>query len=456
MRAHQKSFVTHLQNSLFKSGWTIAVSIAIITSLAVGIVSIHEIISTKRETLKGLSFHLSTLIDSNDRIEVLRLLSSISRNDNSDVSLIVDDIEFANSYNNERLDQKFIKDSHIIEVFGSFLNSKHLIIYVPILKTIYAPQSGILVYRLPIKNLLPKILISLFVSFTLSIIALYYLNRRLKIAIDQSLSPLEDLQKEIRNFQNQDQKSSEISIIEFEEIRQTIIHSKKELKLANEKVASQKAKEINSEIYRRLIHDLQNPLAALKTMVSLISSEETNESIKSEAIDSIIPITEEILNQIIAAKKNFEFDCKSLISTDLRVLIEETIKQVNAAFPSAKNKIVFESPSAPVFYPCDKSTLKRSLINIIENGLEVCRERIDISLMQTRGCTSIFISDDGNGLDELKFNEMISGKGFSNKGDRQALGLSSANHIVQIHGGKLINQRSQLGGACIEMRLGQI
>ena len=62
--------------------------------------------------------------------------------------------------------------------------------------------------------------------------------------------------------------------------------------------------------------------------------------------------------------------------------------------------------------------------------------------------------DDGPGMKEENIPIYFQGRGNSNKANRQAYGLSSTNHIVRNHGGKLIYKKSELGGANFEIRLG--
>jgi signal transduction histidine kinase len=59
-------------------------------------------------------------------------------------------------------------------------------------------------------------------------------------------------------------------------------------------------------------------------------------------------------------------------------------------------------------------------------------------------------------MDETKVPVYLQGRGQSGKANRQAFGLSSTNHIVRSHGGKLIYRKSDLGGSSFEIRLGVI
>ena len=78
---------------------------------------------------------------------------------------------------------------------------------------------------------------------------------------------------------------------------------------------------------------------------------------------------------------------------------------------------------------------------------------MDLSLEQVGTQALIRVSDDGDGMDEGAVSLFLQGRGRSCKADRDAIGLSSANHIVRTHGGKIVYRKSPLGGAAFEIRL---
>jgi len=104
----------------------------------------------------------------------------------------------------------------------------------------------------------------------------------------------------------------------------------------------------------------------------------------------------------------------------------------------------------------DPDLLQRAIINLLENGIDAAASKVRIALQRTRDGASITVSDDGPGMDESQVSLHLQGRGQSSKADRQAFGLSSANHIVRSHGGRIIYRQGELGGASFEIRLGAI
>ncbi|MDD4976940.1 MAG: ATP-binding protein, partial [Bacteriovorax sp.] len=164
-------------------------------------------------------------------------------------------------------------------------------------------------------------------------------------------------------------------------------------------------------------------------------------------------IAEEILLQVTAAKRNLENDPNDFQEVDLRNCLRESFYQVRSAFKDHKDKIILNLPETPVLIKHDPAMQKRAVINLLENGLEASKNKVELSLSINETYTSIKVSDDGTGLSEDKVSLYLQGRGQSSKANRQAFGLSSTNHIVRTHGGKVIYNKSNLGGASFEIRL---
>jgi len=85
--------------------------------------------------------------------------------------------------------------------------------------------------------------------------------------------------------------------------------------------------------------------------------------------------------------------------------------------------------------------------------IESAQNEVLIDVTSFEKTVSIKVSDDGSGLKQEDASLHLQGRGKSTKSDRMGIGLSSANHIIRSHGGKIIYQQSQMGGACFEIQL---
>ena len=91
-------------------------------------------------------------------------------------------------------------------------------------------------------------------------------------------------------------------------------------------------------------------------------------------------IAEEILQQVTAAKKNLENDSNDFAEVDLRNCLRESFYQVRSAFKDHKDKITLNIPESPVLMRHDPAMLKRAIVNLLENGLEASRDKVELSL----------------------------------------------------------------------------
>jgi len=279
--------------------------------------------------------------------------------------------------------------------------------------------------------------------------------RQMRKAIKIALTPLNQLHDEIKGMVNEGNfESTPIRIKELDAIRSTVNSTKIALANAKDKLAESKAKKLSSDSYKRLIHDLHNPVAALRQMAKLSNSQTEDQQTRQQALSSIPSLADQILNQVTAANKNLEEEIIALRDLNLVDCIQESINQVKSLKP--KKEISFNLPAEGFSAPHDPTLLKRAIINLVENGIDAAKNKVRVSITKNNEFAFIRVCDDGPGIQEDKISQYFQGRGQSGKANRQAFGLSTTNHIVRSHGGKLIHRKSDLGGSSFEIRLGVI
>jgi signal transduction histidine kinase len=451
--SNQISIFKYVHKSQSSFRWLISLTLTAVISLSIGGISLSNKISSNQKILNAISPYLMAQVEVNDRTEINRILNSITKSEDSKLVLVKDGKVFSTTGDLQELDLPFNTPVIKLELLNG-LFSKNEIIVKSSLRRNSSSMDSIIYYYTPlapiIKNVIGIMVIVLLASILVSLLVSLKTRRTLK----KALMPLEQLHSEIRSLNlGNDNSSAPIRIKELEDIRQTIISTRADLEVANEKIATQKAKELTSEAYKQLIHDLHNPVAALRQMVRIQTSIDADEESKLEALELVPQIAQEILEQVTAAKKNLENDPNDFQEVDLRNCLRESFFQVRSAFKEHQDKIVLNLPEFPVLVKHDPIMLKRAIINLLENGLEASRSKVELSLDSTDIYTSIKVSDDGNGIAEDKVSLYLQGRGQSSKGNRQAFGLSSTNHIARTHGGRIIYQKNNLGGASFEIRL---
>ena len=445
----------HVNNSLNPYRWAISVLAAVLISGLFAGVTLESRLDTDKKMAESLAPYLSTLVESSDRPELLRVLQSIAEATKSDVILTQDEMVFASSRSLEELDRAFVKPKTFFRFFDIDFGNNEIVTTTNI-KNSSQSMGDSKVYI--ISPLLPSMKSSLGIFlgvFVASILISLFSARQMRKAIKKALRPMDQLHAEIEGMVTDNHLDSEpIQIRELEEIRNTVRSTKTALDNAKDQLAESKAKKLSSDAYKRLIHDLHNPVSALRQMASLAHDETQDLETQNEAANSIPRLADQILSQVTSAKKNLEQDPIALRDLNLVDCIREGIQQVQTLENTKFISVSFQDEEITV--PHDPLLLKRAIVNLLENGIEAANSQVRVSVLKNDHSTIIKVCDDGAGMDESKVPVYLQGRGQSGKANRQAFGLSSTNHIVRSHGGKLIYRKSDLGGSSFEIRLGVI
>lgn len=443
------SLFKHVNNSLNPYRWAISLVVAVMISGLFAIITLTGRLDADRKMAKSLSPYLATLVESSDRPELLRVLHSISDSTQSELVLVQDGLVFATSGNIEELDRPFVKPKTKLRFWDMDFGKNEVIT-----STEVNLDSAIHI----ISPLLPSVLstFGIFVTvFVVSILISLFSAHQMRQAIKKSLRPMDQLHAEIKGLVNEfEQDSTPIQIRELEEIRNTVRSTKIALENAKDQIAETKAKKLSSDAYKRLIHDLHNPVSALRQMANLANDENQDIETKTEAASSIPRLADQILSQVTAAKKNLEEEPVTLRELNIIECVQDGVRQVQSL--GIKKSIITNFDSEFLSVPHDPTLLKRAIVNLLENGIEAAESQVRVSVLKNNNQAFIRVCDDGAGMDENKVPVYLQGRGQSGKANRQAFGLSSTNHIVRSHGGRLIYKRSDLGGSSFEIRLGVV
>lgn len=453
-------FFKHVNESMATYRWFAAITVSFLIAISFAMITLNYQIKSDQEIFESLSPYLATLVESSDRPEMIRVMNSTAKTRQSDFLLIKDGKILSSTRNISELDTNYVFPKATFQFLGSdFLLSEAKLIFNKQVKSgMINSEDVFFTIVSPLRPILIKTIVVFLLVFSFSISVSFVSTIKTKKAIKTALAPLEQLNSEIKELGvglDNGNVSKQIPIMELENIRQTVVKTKIELENANDRLAEIKAKKLNADSYKRLIHDLHNPVSALKQMTKIIDDPSLETEDKESVVTSIVRLSDQILNQITAARKNLSDEPLTLRELDIRDCINDCISQ-NIISMNKSKKLVSEIPLEQVVAAHDPVLLKRAITNLIENAIEASTSLVKVSLTKSDKFISINISDDGPGIKEENIPVYFQGRGNSSKANRQAFGLSSTNHIVRTHGGKLIYKLSDLGGANFEIRLGAI
>ena len=209
------------------------------------------------------------------------------------------------------------------------------------------------------------------------------------------------------------------------------------------------AKRINRHLNQRaemlsgISHDLRTPLTRLKLQLAMLNQKDLSKEM-SKDIDEM----EKMLNDYLQFAKNQAQENTSKI--DLTLLLNSIKNQFASEKLTIYSKEKIELEVRP-------SALKRSFVNIIQNGLAYGNNVI-VNIQKGNNRALITIEDDGPGIPEDQYKNVFKpffrlDKSRSLNQSGVGLGLAIVEDIINAHGGAIQLGKSKDGGLQVRVTL---
>jgi len=198
-----------------------------------------------------------------------------------------------------------------------------------------------------------------------------------------------------------------------------------------------------SEMLSGISHDLRTPLTRLKLQLALIKQQDLAKKMSDD-----IEEMERMLNEYLEFsryQKNEETE-----TVNINNMINEVVKKY-------ENNQVDISVEENLEINIRPNSIKRCLTNLIDNGLSYGK-KVAILSNKTKNNLSIIVDDDGPGIDEDEYQNVMKpfyriDKSRSQNKSGVGLGLSIANDIIRSHGGNISLDKSPLSGLRVKISL---
>ena len=198
-----------------------------------------------------------------------------------------------------------------------------------------------------------------------------------------------------------------------------------------------------SEMLSGISHDLRTPLTRLKLQLALLKQQDLAKKM-SDDIEEMERMLNEYL-EFAKYQKNEETETVSLNN-----IIEDIAKKY-------ENKKINFSIEENLKINVRPNSIKRCLVNLTDNGLSYGK-KVEIVAKKTANNVIIFVDDDGPGIPEKEYQNVI--KPFyridKSRGQNKSgvgLGLSIANDIIRSHGGNISLNKSPMQGLRVKISL---
>ena len=198
-----------------------------------------------------------------------------------------------------------------------------------------------------------------------------------------------------------------------------------------------------SEMLSGISHDLRTPLTRLKLQLALLKQQDLAKKMSDD-----IEEMERMLNEYLEFsryQKNEETE-----TVNINNMINEVVKKY-------ENNQVDISVEENLEINIRPNSIKRCLTNLIDNGLSYGK-KVAILSNKTKNNLSIIVDDDGPGIDEDEYQNVMKpfyriDKSRSQNKSGVGLGLSIANDIIRSHGGNISLDKSPLSGLRVKISL---
>jgi len=216
------------------------------------------------------------------------------------------------------------------------------------------------------------------------------------------------------------------------------------------------------EMASTLAHELNQPLSAIANYVQGCSRllKNMDDSLASRMREALDETARQTLRagQIIRHLREFVTRGETEKQPeDLHKLVEEAGALALVGSRELGVRTVFDFKSGPKVVLVDRVQIQQVLINLIRNAMEAMKEsearELVVRIMQGDGDEAVVeVSDTGSGVSEDVVAQLFQ-PFVTTKPGGMGIGLSISKRIIEAHGGELIMQRNEKGGATFRFTL---
>ena len=198
MKKSGVTFVKYVNQSLNSYRWITSISISLIVAITFATISLSNKISSDKRLLSVLAPYFSTLIESEDRPEVIRFIQSIAKDNDVEVVVVHNGVLFADSKSINDLDLPYIGTKPVFKFLESEFTPDQIINRKEIISKNGNTLNAQIILMNPLRPIAINVLLFGFISFWFCIFIAWFSSRRMKLAIKNALNPLSILHEEIQ------------------------------------------------------------------------------------------------------------------------------------------------------------------------------------------------------------------------------------------------------------------
>jgi signal transduction histidine kinase len=206
-----------------------------------------------------------------------------------------------------------------------------------------------------------------------------------------------------------------------------------------------------TEMAAELVHDLRNPLMALRTNVKalLVSPEHTREIV--DELDRDIVALSDKLSAFLSLTRPHD---DAFAPVDVGELIQDAVRLAEPVLSRKRLSVDTDLPPDLPKTPLQKTAMRDALLNVIINAGQSGQTEgaIRIGARVRNAVLEIAVEDQGLGIPEAHLPHLFDAY-YTTRADGHGLGLAIVQRIVAAHHGKVEAGNRAQGGARIVLSL---
>ena len=214
----------------------------------------------------------------------------------------------------------------------------------------------------------------------------------------------------------------------------------------------EKEAERQQTFFQNASHELKTPLMAIQGYAEGIQAGVMDTASAAEVIlaesDRMTELVDELLD---ISKIDMGRQPLTLSEMDVRELLYDSIRAVEPAAAAGGIAIVPDFPEEPVMVSCDDTRLRRSVTNILSNGVRYARSQLRLTCRPDKRNVIIRIQDDGDGIAEADLPHIFD-RFYMGRSGKSGIGLALTKEIIHLHKGTSSEPNGD-GGAVFEISI---
>jgi two-component system nitrogen regulation sensor histidine kinase NtrY len=220
-----------------------------------------------------------------------------------------------------------------------------------------------------------------------------------------------------------------------------------------------------ADVARRIAHEIKNPLTPIQLSAERLKRKYRDEiksdpEIFTQCTDTIIRQVGDIGRMVDEFTAFAQMPAPNFKTQDLAEIVRQELFSQKVAHPDIDYRQ--QMTESPVLRRCDGRQISQVLANVMRNAADAIEGRdpppngelepgrITIALEQSEAELAIVVTDNGRGL-PVEDRERLTEPYVTTRANGTGLGLAIVRKIMEDHGGRLVLEDAETGGASVRL-----